>query len=226
MFIVQKKAMGLPPVPISPTLERGAKLKKRKQSKELIVSPASRTVPLPHPTTPPRPPTPQRNQNNSTSVQLSPVRTPLSHKGLHMSPSASLAHYKSNLDPPPTVSFRPDDGIDPAVLGSENMRTPPRKRGRDHRRDRDKDGTTRAPPMTPKRLLFPAHSPLNESPFRTPGARSIFDPHDPAALLDEELSALGARMGGQESPAGLFGRRGLLYESPSVPSPGKWMKGS
>jgi len=43
--------------------------------------------------------------------------------------------------------------------------------------------------------------------------------------LDEELSRLGAQMGGQDSPAGVYeGKRGLLYESPSMPSPGKWAK--
>jgi hypothetical protein len=34
------------------------------------------------------------------SLGLSPQRTPLSHMGLHMSPNASLAHFKTHLDPP------------------------------------------------------------------------------------------------------------------------------
>lgn len=83
-------------------------------------------------------------------------------------------------------------------------------------------------PVTPKKLVFPQPNAgySQDSPFRTPGSRqSIFDPHDPGALLDDELSRLGAQMRGQDSPTGLYeGRKGLLYESPSMPSPGKWAK--
>jgi len=139
-----------------------------------------------------------------------------------MSPSASLAHYKLNLDPPPT--FRPDDGINPAVFDIENIRTPSRKRGAHAHGHHHKDSSTLFPPVTPKKLVFPAHCPSSESPFRTPGSKSIFDPHDPGAILDEELTRLGTK-GMQESPIGLFeGRRGLLYQSPNMPSPGKWSR--
>ncbi|EGO20500.1 hypothetical protein SERLADRAFT_441842 [Serpula lacrymans var. lacrymans S7.9] len=218
-----KKPMGLPPMPISPTLARKTRPKRQKPSKEPPPPPPPDTsLVRPH-TPPPRPSTPQRNPSGSNVLQLSPLRTPLSHKGLHMSPSPSLAHYKSHLDPPPVVSFRQDDGINPAVLDSENIRTPTRKRGHNHHKDRD--SSTLFPPLTPRKLVFPGPPSISESPFRTPGARSIFDPYDPGAMLDEELSALGARMGGQDSPAGLFeGRKGLLYESPSMPSPGKWAR--
>jgi hypothetical protein len=59
---------------------------------------------------------------------------------------------------------------------------------------------------------------VGDSPFRTP-SRLVFDPHDPGALLDEELR----RFGKDGSPAGLFDRNtGLLYESPGMPSPGKY----
>lgn len=49
----------------------------------------------------------------------------------------------------------------------------------------------------------------------------MFDPHDPRAVLDEELR----RFGDQDlysSPVGLFGKNKgvLLYQSPGVPSPG------
>lgn len=118
----------------------------------------------------------------------------------------------------------------------ENFRTPSRKR---------QGGTAGSaqgafPPVTPKRLFPSAHSDgasgglaphgfglFGSSPFRTPG---IFDPHDPGMLLDEELSRLGAShyhgMGLQDSPGigGLLGSRGLLYESPSAPSPGRFSR--
>ena len=164
------------------------------------------------------------------------MRTPLSHKGLHMSPTASLAHYKSNLDPPPVYN----GGVAPLDVAPEQedddpMRTP-RKRG-----STSQQQTTTAAyygqPVTPRRLVFPtglADSPfrtpvggLGASPFRTPGSR-IYDPHDPRTLLDEELNRISG--GYDDSPAGLFGkgRGSLLYDSPGLglglDSPGKWSK--
>ncbi|KIJ20666.1 hypothetical protein PAXINDRAFT_165560 [Paxillus involutus ATCC 200175] len=223
-----KKSRALPPLPVSPTLDRRVRNRKKSMAKEppasapASVQPTATSLPRPF-TPPPRPTTPPRNRGSSSTVQLSPLRTPLSHKGLHMSPSASLVYYKSHLDPPPPPTFNPDDGINPAVFDTENIRTPSRKRGHHiAHRDRDRDtGTNLFPPITPKKLVFPTPGSTVESPFRTPGARSIFDPHDPGALLDEEFARLGAK-GTQESPVGLFeGRRGLLYESPNIPSPGK-----
>lgn len=143
-----------------------------------------------------------------------------------MSPSPSLAHFKSNLDPPPTVSGgvapldvshpsgQEDDPIDP-------IRTP-RKR------------TTNAlsgaisvfgHPVTPKKLVF---SVSDASPFRTPvntmggpggttpRSRAMYDPHDPRTLLDDELQRMSSYEG--ESPAGLFGKEksSLLYDSPGL----------
>lgn len=209
-----KKSLPVLPVPESPTNDR------RTRAKRLVKRSAPPQPPVlnadPRPSTPPSRPSTPRNRGPGVTTQLSPVRTPLSHKGLHMSPSASLAHYKSHLDPPPPSAFRQDDGINPAVFDNENIRTPSRKRGyRDNL-------SALFPPVTPKKLVFPAPSSSSESPFRTPGSRSIFDPHDPSALLDEEFARLGAKAT-QDSPVGLFeGRRGLLYESPSVPSPGKF----
>ncbi|KAI6024083.1 hypothetical protein BKA83DRAFT_4267506 [Pisolithus microcarpus] len=115
----------------------------------------------------------------------------------------------------PSYPPKPRSGRYHAAL-SPTIRTPSRKRGyRDNL-------SALFPPVTPKKLVFPAPSSSSESPFRTPGSRSIFDPHDPSALLDEEFARLGAKAT-QDSPVGLFeGRRGLLYESPSVPSPGKF----
>lgn len=180
------------------------------------------------------PSTPPRN-NNRRKIQISPMHTPLSHKGLHMSPPASLAHYKSHLEPPPTLvygvssstrlSAQREDDYD-ADEPSELLRTPSRKRNA---------ASSSAHPMTPKRLLFsvdgsspfrtPGGGTLSASPFRTPGGSrgGIFDPHDPSTLLDEELSSLGAV--GRDSPAGLYGK-GTLYDSPNPldGSPGKWAR--
>jgi hypothetical protein len=136
-----------------------------------------------------------------------------------MSPSASLAHYKSNLDPPPAVPFCNSEKLGgddrETEEESENVRTPSKKRG----------ATTGGifPPVTPKRLIFPGvnsqdspyrtpGSRLGVSPFRTPGSRGIFDPHDAGVLLDEELSRLGSGKIGVDSPLGSAGR----YDSPSA----------
>ncbi|ESK94917.1 forkhead box protein i1 [Moniliophthora roreri MCA 2997] len=147
--------------------------------------------------------TPPRNTSSVEKLQLSPLHTPLSHKGLHMSPSASLAHYKTNLDPPPVTPYNAPDDDD---LFAAFLHTPLRG------------------PVTPKRFDLeesPYRPPLGISPFRMPSR----DDHDPRSLLDEELNRLGA--GQSESPpvSGLFGkRRELLYESPNAldSSPGKW----
>ena len=171
------------------------------------------------PTLPPR--TPPRNPSH----QISSLRTPISHKGLHMSPSASLAHYKFNLDPPP-VHLHPSDTDEPQTRAegddmSDLTRTPRRR------------AAILAPPVTPKRLCSNAESPfrltmgggMGTSPFRTPGSRSIFDPHDPSALLDEELNRTATSQ--DDSPVGIFGkgRGSLLYDSPgALGSPGKWFK--
>ncbi|KAJ6493658.1 hypothetical protein C8R47DRAFT_416233 [Mycena vitilis] len=220
-----KKARPLAKMPTSPTLHRrktataaraGSKAGKNKKAK-----PAK--VPVAAPSTPPR-------NGNRRKIQLSPVHTPMSHRGLHMSPSASLAHYKSHLDPPPTLVYGSSStaaqGEDDADEPPDLFRTPARKRTA---------ASSSAHPMTPKRLLFsidgsspyrtPGGGTLSASPFRTPGGSraGIFDPHDPSTLLDEELSSLGAA--GRESPAGLYGKASL-YDSPNPldGSPGKWAR--
>ncbi|KAL0570993.1 hypothetical protein V5O48_010961 [Marasmius crinis-equi] len=145
-------------------------------------------------------------------VQLSPMTTPLSHKGLHMSPSTSLAHYKMNLDPPPAAPF----GANEDEVFADFLHTPLRG------------------PVTPRRIPFAGleESPFRTSfisPFRTPNSRLIIDDHDPRALLDEELNRLGAEQSGSPPTTGLFGKhRELLYESPNPidVSPGKWSKWS
>jgi hypothetical protein len=122
-----------------------------------------------------------------------------------MSPSPSLAHYKSHLHPPPAASST-------APADNESiLRTPSRRRS---------GAANVFTPVTPRRLAF---NPTGESPFRTPlFGMALYDPHDPGAALDEELSRIGARASGvYESPAGLFGP-GRLYESPSGASPSRW----
>lgn len=130
-----------------------------------------------------------------------------------MSPSASLVHYKSNLDPPPVTPYSlhlDDEEHDP-------LKTPSKKRT---------ISSGGGLPVTPRRL-FPLAS---DSPFRTPGNvmaspfRGVYDPHDTSAMLDDELNRMTAA-GHGDSPAGLFGRSRaqLLYNSPGQ-SPGKVSK--
>lgn len=217
--------MTFPPVPTSPTMNG--------QIESNLPPSDPQSNHMERPSTPPPlsgapPSTPPRT---ARKLHLSSVRTPLSHKGLHMSPSASLLHYKSNLDPPPTLNY--DAGPskihnaqehDVDLDGVDTARTP--------RRRTSSTGNV-FPPVTPKKLNFlagpsesPFRTPMAGSPFRTPGSRpSIFDPHDPRTVLDDELSRMGNSY--EDSPGGLFGKgRGtLLYDSPGYDkfdSPGKW----
>ncbi|KAF6761656.1 forkhead box protein I1 [Ephemerocybe angulata] len=197
-----------PSVPASPTPSRanagGAPLSlKRVPSAERPKTPTSSSNAAASSSALPSTP-PQR-------VQLSSTRTPISHKGLTMSPTASLAHYKSNLDPPP-VLFQLGVNRTLSSLAydePDHMRTP--------RKGSSSAGAGSSimlgPPVTPKRGgLFDSPFPRSGmSPFRTPGrGKDIFDPHDPALLLHEELNrpVLG------DSPVGIFGKRSLLYDSP------------
>ncbi|KAI0322806.1 hypothetical protein OF83DRAFT_1091849 [Amylostereum chailletii] len=175
-----------PRAPESPTLMRQAA-----KSARLTTPPRSLVATMkPFVTPPSRAVTPPRK--SSGGHQMSAMRTPLSHLGVHMSPSPSLAHYKSNLNPPPSFS-PPADG--------EHLHTPSYHRN-----------PLLFTPSTPHRLLYPF---TQDSPFRTPG-RGILDPHDPSTLLDEELARLGAQ---GNSPQSLFvSAPGLMYESPCTPS--------
>ena len=187
-------------------------------------------------TPPPRPRTPPRRSNN-TLLELSPQHTPLSHRGLHMSPSTSLAHYKTNLDPPPPPLFHshspllfssnPEGDSSSLPLNSPDLLRTPRRREKQAAGPSSATpssasrffGSIFGPPVTPKRLTFGSG---DGSPLRTP-SRSILDPHDPSALLDEELARLGSQSGSGHTPTGLFGNmRGMLYESPGLTSPGRW----
>jgi len=155
------------------------------------------------------PKTPTRKASGSR-FQPSPMRTPVSYKGLHMSPSTSLAHYKSNLNPPPLLGSKGKEkeaDEDATDEPTDVLRTPSRKRAAVDN------------PVTPQRSYTFS---LMDSPFRTPGGNSstmspfrpgfLFDPNDSLALLDDELSRKH-----DESPSGFYGKhsRGtLLYESP------------
>ena len=141
-----------------------------------------------------------------------------------MSPSASLAHYKSNLDPPPVIypsgasKLLSSLALESDSLESDIMRTP-RKASSSAAVAGSSSSALLGPPVTPKKGLFDSPFRIGLSPFRTP--RDIYDPHDPRVLLDEELSR--PMLG--DSPVGIFGKRSsLLYDSPGVDpwsSPGK-----
>jgi hypothetical protein len=198
----------------------------------LVAAAATRTPP---------PSTPHKDRDRERDIMrylnLSPERTPLSHRGVHMSPSPSLAHYKSHLGPPPPpFFFLPGPAPSPASssraplldLGSvpssqetepdaepDVLRTPSR-----HRRASAGAGAG-APMLAP-------HAPVTPKKQLGVSMYGIFNPHDPALALDEELRLGGpahARFLESQSPAGLFGgTRGMLYESPSGPSPGPWSR--
>lgn len=124
-----------------------------------------------------------------------------------MSPSRSLAHYKSSLEP--------------EWKSTNRSVTPPSS---NHAGDGE-DGIF----STPKRSAFPSGS-LQVSPFRTPARPSRsgngkgYDPYDPDTLLADELASIRNARELQESPGGFFGKEGkkLLYESPSVPGQSDW----
>jgi hypothetical protein len=145
-----------------------------------------------------RPKTPPRK----TTVLMSAVslmKTPTSSKA---APSSGYVRFD--------VSEGNDD--DRSLWGDVLPRTPARGKG-----------SSSANPVTPKRNFSPYHG---FSPYRTPSRRFLLDPSDPSVLLDEELSALASasqRQAMQDSPVGFFGHgRGLLYESPNIPSPSRW----
>ncbi|KAF9266851.1 hypothetical protein L218DRAFT_753898 [Marasmius fiardii PR-910] len=195
----QKRAAKSNGCPDSPTRKMSTKGRSKttaaKSSKNTRLKTPPRTAATEVLSTPP--------PNRSRKIQLSPMHTPLSHKGLHMSPSASLAHYKMNLDPPPVASYNTNEDHQDELF-SEFLHTPLRG------------------PVTPKRLVdeSPFRPPFI-SPFRTPGSRLVIDDHDPRVLLDEELNRMGVGQSDSPPSRGLFGKQ-ILYDSPNAHSPGKW----
>lgn len=192
--------MSFPPIPVSPTMNRKASSKPKASKMSVGKKPNDTDRPTtPTPSTPPR---------NTRQLPTSSIRTPLSSKGIN----------------PAALYSEGDD--DDQETGDIDLHRTPRKRV-------SSSGLAGPAPVTPRRLVFPSNqndSPyrtpvgvFGTSPFRTPGSRAVFDPHDPGALLDEELSRMGAA-GHGDSPAGLFGkgRGSLLYDSPGLStSPGQ-----
>lgn len=217
-----RRNSGYPPIPASPT---PSKRSKGDKTGSLSLSKGSSIE---------RPKTPTRSANAVASSsalpstppprtsQLSSTRTPISHKGLTMSPSASLAHYKCNLDPPPILFQSGANKLlsSLALEADEHdiMRTPRRESGSSGMAS--SSSALLGPPVTPKKMgIFDSPLRTGLSPFRTPGSASrIFDPHDPRVLLNDELNRPHL-----DSPMGLFGKRGSLYDSPAsnLWSPGK-----
>lgn len=147
------------------------------------------------PSTPPR-------KTSGGRVLGSPV-SPNTSRGLRASPSTYLnpPASSSTVTIPPASSDAPKTPSRP----SRSNLLPPQY--------------FPPPPVTPNKK--PGFSILTgDSPFNSP-SKTVFDPHDPRAVLDEELR----RYGEQDlysSPVGLFGKNKgvLLYQSPGVPSPG------
>jgi hypothetical protein len=230
----QTKKPFLPPAPESPTLVR-QNVRPRTENTKPSTPPQKNVLSTsvkPLTTSPGRPCTPP---GKNSEHHLSAARTPLSHLGVHMSPSASLAHYKSHLNPPPvTISLSHGDDTNPTTTttntkegghhgaeDSENLlRTPSRRRA-----GAGASQFTPFTPVTPRKLMFMGGV-ATESPLR-----GLFDhPHDPGTLLDEELARLGAqgntpgRGGLHESPSVGFAQRALMYESPNTQSPERWTR--
>ncbi|EPQ56492.1 hypothetical protein GLOTRDRAFT_138211 [Gloeophyllum trabeum ATCC 11539] len=221
-----KTVQRLPPVPDSPLSRPSAKKGKAKSQLRSYSPPASifprAGSPLILPQTPPRKKGPSTN-----ILQSSPLRTPLSSKGLSMSPSFDLAHYKTHLEPPAPHP------LPVSVIGEQpptNEGTSSEARAEDSERElphtpekRSSSGSNLGVPFlsaTPQRLVFPT-TPNSSSPFRLTYEATL-DPYNPASVLNEELSRLGTSAT-FDSPVGLYGRaaRGLLYESPDAASPGR-----
>ncbi|KAH8103979.1 hypothetical protein BXZ70DRAFT_1052099 [Cristinia sonorae] len=214
------------PVPTSPTLERRSAAKQKAAAKNsatslttLVSQRASSSREMLRPSTPPARPRTPRKRPASRSPQSSPQRTPMSY-------SRSRSHRS------PSPSSR-DNNVLPVMPSPDLMRTPSRKRVSSGTGPGSGSGPGKTPPgfftfspfnpMTPTRRLFGDHI----SPFSTPqSARRLFNPHDPATLLDDELARLNSQNNTQGSPSGLYGKagKGLLYESPGFPSPSQWDK--
>lgn len=117
------------------------------------------------------------------------------------------------------VSASTDEDVFGGDVKPDFLKVAPKTPSR--RKDEESGAGTSNAPITPRKIFSPF---IGFSPFRTPSRRSIFDAADPSRMLDDELEALAlAKQRGSDSPIGLFPRgKGLLYESPSLPSPGKW----
>ena len=156
--------------------------------------PSPRSSKSSHPPT--LPSTPPRKTSSCRGV-VSPV-SPSTSRGLRTSPS-------TYLNPPAsTIAIPLASPKTPSRPSRSNLLTPQ---------------YFPPPPVTPNKK--PGFSILTgDSPFNSP-SKTVFDPHDPRAVLDEELRRYGDR-DLYSSPVGLFGKNKglLLYQSPGAPSPG------
>ena len=188
----------MPPMPTSPTTSRGTSMATRSPSTSLYAGKDFLGYPVNRSSTPP----------NDLSIYLG---------GGHMLTPLAQRHPPST----PTRKRKVSGPTEEAWTGSDErpdflksiFKTPSR------RADEQSGGA--GAPVTPRRIFSPF---TGFSPFRTPSRRGIFDAADPSRILDDELEALAAaKQRAADSPVGLFPRgKGLLYESPSLPSPGKW----
>ncbi len=231
---VPPQKSSFPPAPESPTLAR-QNVRLRSENERPSTPPPKNAPPTSVKPLAPSPGHPRTPPRKSSEHHLSAARTPLSHLGVHMSPSASLAHYKSHLNPPPVMISLPH--------GENNSHNPPTTKedshghghSHGHNASEDTENLLRTPsrrrtssqftpftPVTPRKLMFMGVA--TESPLR-----GLFDhPHDPGTLLDEELARLCAQTtpgrGLHESPSVGFAQRALLYESPNTRSPERWTR--
>ncbi|KAH8832648.1 hypothetical protein DL96DRAFT_1677020 [Flagelloscypha sp. PMI_526] len=189
-----------------------------KTKRRLSTPPPDDSLPPTLPCTPPK--FSLTGASSSKRSLLSPQSTPLSHKGFHMSPSTSLMHYKSHLDPPPpSRTFRDDDDDDNErehlQPNTSHLRTPSRTRP-----DRVRSsllhvgGGLGMTPRTPGGLFRTPG--VAESPFPAPS----IDPYDASAILAQEVKAARSRRL-EDSPFGVLKRSNLLYQSPGL-GDGNW----
>lgn len=245
------RAPKLPPMPDSPSLNRKSNAKNPYRLRPVTPPPPannifpslkSRSHQPAEPSTPPRKAATRPSSRGSAGHMISAVRTPLSHLGVHMSPSPSLAYYKSNLNPPPNKSPLGSSDSDtlptvsaPGAASSSTSALPypptdmtsTPSRGSGYRRT----SSTFSNPFTPRNLTlsYPNFGSASNSPFRSTPSGGVYDPHDPSAMLNDELARMGER-GAIDSPSGysfsgMFGKtKGLMYESPDGPSPKGWSR--
>ena len=229
--LLPQQKPSFPPAPESPTLIR-QNVRPRPENPRPSTPPPKNAPPTSAKPSPSHPRTPPRK---SSEHHLSAARTPLSHLGVHMSPTASLAHYKSHLNPPPVMISLPHGDNNNPTTTKEDSHGHSHGHTHGHHAAEDTENLLRTPsrrrassqftpftPVTPRKLMFMGVA--TESPLR-----GLFDhPHDPGTLLDEELARLCAQgtpgRGLHESPSVGFAQRALLYESPNTRSPERWTR--
>ena len=166
------------------------------------------------PATPPRPSTPT-GRRMSVPYNESLMRTPIARKSSKEKLAADTSEdaWKQQESSKEEASAEATDTR--MSLPDVFPKTPSR---------RVSGGSGPSNIFTTPRKLFSSPFP-SFSPFRTPSRRYIYDAADPSNMLDDELTALAsnAQASLQDSPVGFFARgKGLLYESPCMPSPGQY----